>query len=129
MDVHGRDAVDLAAERRAAKGKGKGRAALPYDEFDELPSRASPMRTTRPTSIDSTRHAATITTTTTALDSKIAPSAESSGATQPGKDVDRDFYVTHPFEAGLVDVLEATEKKVAQWWSWISQDKPAGVQE
>ncbi|CCG83034.1 protein of unknown function [Taphrina deformans PYCC 5710] len=115
MDLHGRQVVDLSDSRRAAKGKAR---AISYDEDDEPPS-SGQNRTLRTTSeLDDYARAST--------ESQIAPSArfqpEPKSAQEAASLSERDFYATHPFEAGLVNTLEAAEQKVTEWWSWLTSD-------
>lgn len=107
MDVHGKDVVDLSEARRAAKGKGR---AIAYDADDEsLPS--SPIRLSRPTGARAT--------TDTTAEISSAPVPGTAPATRTSED---EFYASHPFEAGLVNTLEAAEKKVSEWWAWLSPE-------
>lgn len=112
MDVHGRDYIDLNAGRRAAKGKER---APPYIALTEPSSTTSNPKSHPAPGIEASMNPARQTSTAIAT---------------PRRDLEsEDFYASHPFEAGLLDVLEATEKKVGDWWSWLSQEQASTTAE
>lgn len=108
MDVHGKDVDVLSETRRAAKGKGRA------IEVDDVPlgSNHSSEAVSRPTSLREGDTGRSTTNLQRAPLSSVAPANVSVG--------NDESFDLHPLEASLVSTLEAAEKKVNQFWDWLS---------